>query len=124
MWLNTAKRMRMRLMMWIASIRVLRLPNRARYKGMSEESLQTAAICVLLAPGVSHPRPAHPTFPVQHHLNEKINTLTIKLSLIIYSYHYIFIKIIIDLKYILSYFYRNILYSYKQKGRPSRKFSK
>lgn len=77
MWLNTAKRMRMRLMMWIASIRVLRLPNRARYKGMSEESLQTAAICVLLAPGVSQPRPAQPTFPAQHHLNERINILTI-----------------------------------------------
>lgn len=44
---------------------------------MSEESLQTAAICVLLAPGVSHPRPAHPTFPVQYHLNERINILTI-----------------------------------------------
>lgn len=77
MWLNTAKRMRMRLMMWIASIQVLRLPNRARYKGMSEESLQTAAICVLLASGVSHPHPAHPTFPVQHHLKERINILTI-----------------------------------------------
>lgn len=106
-----------------ASIQVLRLPNRVRYKGMSEESLQTAAICVLLAPGVSHPRPAHQTFPVQHHLNEKINTLTIiKANLIIYSYHYIFIKIIIDLKYILSYLYRSLIYSYKQKG--SRKFSK
>lgn len=69
----------MRLMMWIASIRVLRLPNRARYKGMSEESLQTAAICVLLAPGVSHPRPANQTFPVQY-LNERLCVLKAKFS--------------------------------------------
>lgn len=76
---------------------------RARYKGMSEESLQTAAICVLLAPGVSHPNPAHPTFPVQHHLNETINILTILKAK--FNHILVFIKIIIDLKYILSYLY-------------------
>lgn len=70
----------MRLMMWIASIQVLRLPNRARYKGMSEESLQTADICVLLAPVVPQPHPVHPTFSVKHQFS--LNKASLRLPVL------------------------------------------